>query len=328
MKEQIVNLLKENENNFVSGEKISEALGVTRAAVWKYIKQLKEEGYNIESVSRRGYKLTSSPDRLTFQEIAPNLKTRFIGRKIIYLESIDSTNNEAKKLAAEGEKEGTVVITEEQTMGRGRLGRNWVSPKYKGIWMSIILRPEVDPIHMAKVTQIGAAAVCRAALEMGIKTLIKWPNDIVLNGKKLCGILTEMNAELNRVNYAVIGIGINVNTEEEDFKDEVRKVATSIKIEQGHDTKRKELIANVLNNFEELYEEFLDNGNIESSIKICKENSALIGKEIKVIEKSSSVKAKALDLTNEGRLVVEFENGKIEEIISGEVSVRGIFGYI
>lgn len=328
MKEQIVNLLKENENNFVSGEKISEALGVTRAAVWKYIKQLKEEGYNIESVSRKGYKLTNSPDRLSFHEIAPNLKTKFIGRKIIYLESIDSTNNEAKKLAAEGEKEGTVVISEEQTMGRGRLGRNWVSPQYKGIWMSIILRPEVDPIHMAKVTQIGAAAVCRATLEMGIKTLIKWPNDIVLNGKKLCGILTEMSAELNRVNYAVIGIGINVNTEEEDFKDEVRKVATSIKIEQGYDTKRKELIANVLNNFEELYEEFLDNGNIESSIKICKENSALIGKEIKVIEKGSSVKAKALDLTNEGRLIVEFENGKIEEIISGEVSVRGILGYI
>jgi len=328
VKEQIVNLLKKNENNFISGEKISEVLGVTRAAVWKYIKQLKEEGYNIESVSRRGYKLMNSPDRLTFQEIAPHLNTKFIGKKIIYLESIDSTNNEAKKLATEGEKEGTIVISEEQTMGRGRLGRNWVSPKYKGIWMSIILRPEVDPIHMAKVTQIGAAAVCRAALQMGIKTLIKWPNDIVLKGKKICGILTEMSAELNRVNYAVIGIGVNVNTEEIDFPEDIRNVATSIKIEQGHDIKRKELIANILNNFEELYEEFLNNGDIESSIKVCKENSALIGNEIKIIQKGSSVKAKALDLTNEGRLVVEFENGKVEEIISGEVSVRGIYGYI
>lgn len=328
MKEEIIKLLKENKNNFISGEKISESIGVTRAAVWKYIKAIKEEGYEIESVSRKGYKLTSSPDLLTFEEISPNLKTRFIGRNFVHLDTIDSTNNEAKKLAIDGSPEGTLVISEEQTMGRGRLGRNWVSPKHKGIWMSLILRPEINPIQVSKITQVAAAAVCMALIDMGIETLIKWPNDIVLNDKKVCGILTEMSGELNRVNYVIVGIGINANIDKDEFPEDLKPIASSLKIEIGNYIKRKELVRRILNNFEELYEELINEETIKKSIEICKDNSALIGKEIKIIEKGKETRARALSLNEDGKLIVQYKDGKVDELISGEISVRGLYGYV
>lgn len=328
MKEEIIKLLKENKNNFISGEKISESIGVTRAAVWKYIKAIKEEGYEIESASRKGYKLTSSPDLLTFEEISPNLKTRFIGRNFVHLDTIDSTNNEAKKLAIDGSPEGTLVISEEQTMGRGRLGRNWVSPKHKGIWMSLILRPEINPIQVSKITQVAAAAVCMALIDMGIETLIKWPNDIVLNDKKVCGILTEMSGELNRVNYVIVGIGINANIDKDEFPEDLKPIASSLKIEIGNYIKRKELVRRILNNFEELYEELINEETIKKSIEICKDNSALIGKEIKIIEKGKETRARALSLNEDGKLIVQYKDGKVDELISGEISVRGLYGYV
>lgn len=328
MKEQIINLLKESENTFVSGQKISESLGVSRAAIWKYINSIKEDGYEIESVSRKGYKLVSSPDVLTYEEIKNNLNTKYIGNNIIYFDSIDSTNNEAKKWAREGTKEGTVVIAEEQTMGRGRLGRNWTSPKYKGIWMSIILRPDIAPMKVSKITQIGAAAVTMAAEEMGIDTFIKWPNDIIMNGKKVCGILTEMSGELTKVNYVIMGIGINVNIEKEEFPEEIQIVASSLKIEKGQYIKRKELVSKVLNNFENLYNEFINEGKIDKSIEICRKKSILIGKQVRIIEREKETKAKALDLSKDGKLIVQYGDGKVEEIISGEISVRGLNGYV
>ncbi|MEA4826614.1 MAG: biotin--[acetyl-CoA-carboxylase] ligase [Clostridium sp.] len=328
MKEEIIKLLKGNKNNFISGEKISESIGITRAAVWKYIKAIKEDGYEIESVSRKGYKLTSSPDLLTFEEISPNLKTRFIGRNFVHLDTIDSTNNEAKKLAIDGVPEGTLVISEEQTMGRGRLGRNWISPKHKGIWMSLILRPEINPIQVSKITQVAAAAVCIALIDMGIRTLIKWPNDIVLNGKKVCGILTEMSGELNRVNYVIVGIGINANIDKDEFPEDLKPTASSLKIEIGNYIKRKELVRRILNNFEELYEELINEETIKKSIEICKDNSALIGKEIKIIEKGKETRARALSLNEDGKLIVQYKDGKVDELISGEISVRGLYGYV
>ncbi|MCY6354313.1 biotin--[acetyl-CoA-carboxylase] ligase [Clostridium sp. ZS2-4] len=328
MKEQIINLLKENQNTFVSGQKISESLGVSRAAIWKYINAIKQEGYEIESVSRKGYKLVSCPDLLTYEEIKNNLNTKYIGNNIIHFDSVDSTNNEAKKLAREGVKEGTVVIAEEQTMGRGRLGRNWTSPKYKGIWMSIILRPDIDPMKVSKVTQIGAAAVVMAAKDMGIEALIKWSNDIVMNGKKVCGILTEMSGELTKVNYVIMGIGINVNIEKEEFSEAIKDVASSLKIEKGQYVKRKELVSKVLNNFENLYDEFINEGKIDKSIEICRKKSILIGKQVRIIERKKETKAKVLDLSKDGKLIVQYEDGKVEEIISGEISVRGMNGYV
>ncbi len=327
MKEKIIKLLKENKDNFISGEKVSELFGVSRTAIWKYINTLKEEGYEIESVSRKGYRLISSPDILTYEEIESWLNTDYIGRKVYYYNILSSTNMEAKKIAP-SEKEGTIVVAESQTAGRGRLGRSWQSPKEKGIWMSIILKPKVNPIHVARVTLIGAAAVNLALRDIGVDSYIKWPNDIVINGKKVCGILTEMSSELNMINYVIMGIGINVNLEDEDFCEEVSKVGTSLKIETGGKVNRKKLLAKVLNRFEELYTPFVENNDLSKAINICRKDSILIGKEVRIITGKEEKIGIAMDINEDGKLVVKYENGEIENLLSGEVSVRGLRGYV
>lgn len=328
LKENILSLLKESGNTFISGQFISEKLGVTRTAIWKYMNALKEDGYQIESVSKKGYRLICSPDILTFDEIKEYLNTKYIGRNLIHFDSIDSTNTKAKELASLGEENGTVVISEEQTVGRGRLGRNWCSPKGKGIWLSIILKPDIDPMNVAKITQVAGAAVCKSLLDMGIITYIKWPNDIVINRKKTCGILTEMSGELNMVNYIVLGIGINVNIDEQEFPEDLKEIATSLKIEHGKAINRKELTGKILNNFELLYEDFLNTSSLNASVGICKKHSILLGREIKIINRNSTTLGKAIDIDNDGRLIVQYENGETEAIISGEVSIRGLYGYV
>lgn len=327
MKNTILNLLK-NTEDFISGQHISEKLKVSRTAVWKYINMLKEEGYLIESVSKKGYKLLKSPDILTENEIMPYLNTKYIGNKIIHFHTINSTNTKAKELASLGEENGTIILSEEQTLGKGRLGRQWCSPKGKGIWLSLILKPDLDPINASKITQIGAAALCKSFIEIGIPSFIKWPNDIVINNRKVCGILTEMNGELNRINYIILGIGINVNIDMDDLPEELKDTASSLKIESGKTIDRRKLVALILNNFEPLYNELLNQGHINSSIDICRKNSILLNKQIRIINKNSTKIAKALDLDNEGRLIVQLEDGTIDTIISGEVSIRGLYGYV
>lgn len=328
MKEEILKLLKEGKGAFVSGTEISKKFGVTRTAIWKYMNQIKSEGYVVESVPKHGYRLVSSPDILTGEEIKENLNTDFIGRKIVHFSSIQSTNEKAKEIAREDGNNGTVVISEEQTLGKGRLGRNFISPKGKGIWMSIILKPDIDPMKVSLLTQIAAAALNRALYSMKIKSLIKWPNDIILNGKKVCGILTEMNCELTKVNFVVLGIGINVNVDDTDFTEEVKAKATSLKIETGKKVSRKLLVALILNNFEKMYLDFLKDDNVYA-MGICKDDSVLIGKEIRVIRNGKSKNAKAVNLSLDGSLEVKYEDdGETENLISGEVSVRGKESYI
>ncbi len=327
MKEKILKLLKDSGNEFVSGEKISEALGVSRAAIWKYINIIKEDGYEIEAISRKGYRIISTPDIITYEEIKNYLHTEYIGKNIIYYDSIGSTNSKAKELAESGQEHGTVIISEEQTSGRGRLGRNWISPKYKGIWMSIILRPNIITENISQITLLGAAAVQKATMKMGIKTSIKWPNDIVLNSKKVCGILTEMSGEVDHINYLVMGIGINVNLKEEDLPLDLKDIATSLKLETGEYIDRKILLANVLNIFEELYKAFVEDSNIKETIDICRENSILIGKEIQLVNRGKVTTAKAIDISDQGELVIENSKGQVEYVVSGEVSIRGIYGY-
>ena len=325
MKNRILNLLKESDD-FISGQKISDDLGVSRAAVWKYINALKEEGYEIESISRRGYKFVSSPDVLTYEEIEKFLDTKYIGRKLVYLSAVDSTNNYAKNMAS-NKNEGTVITAEQQLSGKGRLGRDWTSPSHKGIYMSIILKPDLDPSKVAKLTLIGAAAVYKALKDIGIQSQIKWPNDIVIDGKKVCGILTEMSCELNIINYIIMGIGINVNLDKDDIPKELKDKATSLKLVTKKTINRKGLLGLVLNHFEKLYEPFKKDLNLDEVIKICKENSALLGKEVHIIQGNSTRKGKAIDINSEGELIVKFDTG-IETIYSGEVSVRGLNGYV
>lgn len=325
MKNKILNLLKESDD-FISGEEIGERFNMTRAGIWKHVNSLKEEGYIIESISKRGYKLISSPDILTYEEVEEYLKTSFIGRNIYYYDSIDSTNIMGKEIAF-SEKEGTIVVGEEQLAGKGRMGREWISPKGKGIYMSIVLKPDIEPMKASKITLIGAAAVNKALSNLGIKSSIKWPNDILINGKKISGILTEISGEINMVDYLIMGIGVNVNLNKADIPKELKDKATSINIEEGKFINRKLLMANILNEFEDLYIDFKDNGNISKTVEICRENSVLIGKEVNVIRGKENRKGIAVDINEEGELVVEFETG-IEKIYSGEVSLRGLTGYI
>lgn len=325
MKKEVLNLLKKSKG-FISGEKLSEEFKMTRAGIWKHMNSLKEDGYVIESVPRKGYKLISSPDILNYEEVKENLNTLSLGRKIYYYDSIDSTNEKAKEMASM-EKEGTVIISEEQRTGKGRLGRDWLSPKGKGIYMSLILKPDVEPMKASRITLIGAAAVNKALANIGIRSEIKWPNDILINGKKICGILTEISGELNMVDYLIMGIGINVNLTKSDIPDDLKNKATSIYVETGREIIRKELVANILNELEVLYMDFKGKGNILKAVNICKENSAVIGKEVNVIRGKERRKGRAVDINEKGELIVDFETGR-ENIYSGEVSIRGIDGYI
>lgn len=329
MKKEILGALKTDKGKFVSGEELSTKIGVTRTAVWKHVKQLKEEGYEIESVSRKGYRLIQEPDTLDPNELQMDIKTKYMGSKILYFQNVDSTNNAAKKAAGEGAPEGTIIIAEEQTGGRGRLGRHWTSPRGTGIWMSIILRPELEPTEAAKITQLTAAAVAVGLRKAtGCEAGIKWPNDIIINKKKVCGILTEMSAELNSINYIVVGIGVNVNVDMEIFPEDVRAIATSIKENLGHSVYRKVIVLEILGAFEELYSDFITTKNINQSVDICKKYSVTLGNKVRIISKDKTIFAEALDLTEDGELLIKNEKGDIEKVISGEVSVRGLSDYI
>lgn len=328
VKEDVISILKENSGSYVSGQYLSIRLNVSRTAIWKYIKSLKESGYIIESSSKKGYRIISSPDLLTSDEIKPYLYTKYLGHEIIHFDTLDSTNNKAKEIASKVGSNGTVITSEEQVAGKGRLGRQWVSPKYKGIWMSFILKPDMEPIQVPKITHIAAAAVVTALNKFNINAFIKWPNDIIVKGKKICGILTEMSGEINCTDYVIIGIGINANLETLDIPMDIIHKASSLLIESGRFIERKILAAEVINSFEQLYEKFLNSGSIEDSIEICRKSSILLGKEIRIINRQLEETAKAIDISNDGELIAEFADGTKRTIISGEVSIRGLNGYI
>lgn len=329
MKESILKELIENRNRYISGQELSKKFGVSRTAIWKYIKKLKEEGFVIESVTNKGYILISSPDALYPVEIKRNLKTEFIGKEIIYLDSVDSTNNYGKELASRGFNDGILIVAEEQTKGRGRLGREWISQKGKGIWMTIMLKPDLKPDMASQVTLIAALSVLRGIKNVtDIDVMIKWPNDLVINGKKVCGILTELGAEIDIINYLCVGIGINVNSEEDDFNKIGLNTATSLKVTVGKTIDRKRLIVEILESFENLYKQFLQKGSIDYMLEEYKKHLVNLGKEVKIILKNNEIKGIAEDVNSKGHLMVRLDNGHLMEVSSGEVSVRGVYEYV
>jgi len=325
MKHKILDRLHEVDG-FLSGEKLSEEFGLSRTAIWKHVKALKADGYQIESVTRKGYRLVASPDIVNYDEIKEILHTKIVGSRVIYFNSLESTNKTAKEIAAVN-NEGTVVVAEQQTKGRGRLGREWISPNRKGLYFSVILKPDTDPTKVAKLTLLGAAAVNRGLLDMGIQSQIKWPNDIVIKGKKVAGILTEMNCELGTINHIIIGIGINVNQSNEEIPYELRDSATSLLIESNRAINRKELFAAVLNRLDEFYLDFIDGEDMDRVLEICREESAVIGKDVIVIQGSNSRKGHVVGINNDGELQVRFSTG-LETVYSGEVSIRKEDEYI
>lgn len=318
MRNKILNILK-NTESYVSGEEMSHTLNISRAAVWKHIKRLKDDGYDILSVTNKGYKLKSIPDILSSDTIASGLNTEFTARNIKCMSVIDSTNEEAKRCAAM--PDGSLFIAEVQSAGKGRLGRSWESPNGAGIWMSLLLKPDIPPRDISQITLIAGMAVCRV---LGNGAGIKWPNDIVIGSRKACGILTEMSAEIDRVNYVVCGIGINVNTAE--FPAELQDKATSLFIETGKTYNRSELVFAIMNEFEPLYKLFKKEG-FSPLLEEYRNSCITIGREIRVIYRREALIGKAVDIAEDGGLIIETENGRVN-VTSGDVSVRGIYGYI
>ena len=326
MRKKVLQKLYKNKGNYISGEILAADLGVSRTAVWKHINILKREGYNIETAPGKGYEFFEMEDKLLPGEIENILSDKTRVKQIIYFDSIDSTNSYAKK-EIDRLKDGTVILAGRQTAGRGRRGRGWVSPEGTGIWMSLILKPDIPPREGIKMTQIAVAAVCKSIRELTkLNALIKWPNDIVINGKKVCGILTEMAGELNKINYIVIGIGINVNMK--DFPDEIKKYATSLFIEGNKKIDRKVLLINILKNFEDLYDAYIKDLSLDKTLSIVRNYSVMLGKNIRIIQGRSEKKGRAIHINEDGLLLIDLEDGSRELISSGEVSIRGEKGYV
>lgn len=325
LKEEILTFLK-TQDNFISGEQLSKVLGVTRASIWKNIKKLQEEGYTIEASTNKGYKLVDIPDIVTREELLSTVKCQFMGQGVEYYESINSTNERAKAWAREGAGEGSLVIAETQSMGKGRLGRNWISPRGTGIWMSIILRPNLSPDKAYQLTLLAGIAMCEAIRECtGLEASIKWPNDIVVNGKKVCGILTEMSGEVQCIHYVVVGIGVNVNMH--DF-DESIPYATSLALMGEKEYSRKEIIKVFLEQFEEIYCKYNKKASLDEFLPKYKNLCITLGKQVKIINGQEEYIAIAKNINTTGELVLQLDNGTEKTVLAGEVSVRGIYGYI
>ena len=289
MKEEILRLLR-SADGYISGQELCNRFGVSRTAVWKAINQLKEAGYEIEAQQNKGYRLMAAPDLMTEAEIKSLMHTEWVAKEVLYFDTIDSTNTKAQELAEKGYPSGTLVVADKQESGKGRRGRSWVSPSGTGIFMTLMIKPDINPNNASMLTLVAALAVAKAITSVtGEEAMIKWPNDIVVNGKKVCGILTEMNAQFDYINNIVVGVGINVHNE--SFPEEISQMASSLMIEAGGKRfHRAQIIAETMLYFEQYY-------------------------------------GKAMGITPKGELIVDtWESRKL--VSSGEVSVRGIYGYV
>ena len=328
-REKVLSLLLEQGGGYMSGEEMSRRLGISRAGVWKAVQALREEGYEICSAPNRGYCLLSAPDRLREGELAGPLSGCLVGSTLVCLDTIDSTNTECKRRAVAGAPEGLVVTAEEQTGGRGRRGRSFQSPRGGGLYLSALLRPRLEPAEVTDLTAWVAVAVCDGIqAACGIRPRIKWTNDLVLNGKKLAGILTELGleSETNSLDYLVPGVGINVNQQPEDFDPELRSMATSLAMELGRPVRRAELAAQVIRALDRMYAGFPDNK--QEYLDKYRADCLTPGNQVQLITPSSRQEARAIAVDDDFRLVVELPDGTRKALSAGEVSVRGMYGYV
>lgn len=322
MRKTIVEILKNAGNNFISGESIAGELGISRTAVWKHIEKLRENGYEILSRERRGYKLKDAPDLLLPSEIQVGLDTKIIGKDMHYRPAVDSTNRMAKALAYHGAAEGTIAVAEEQTGGKGRLDRKFFSPRGKGIWFSVILRPNFLQKDAPKCTLMAAVAVAEAMIRFNLKPEIKWPNDLMFNGRKIVGILTEITGEISRITYIVIGVGINVNISRDEFPEEIRDVAASLSEMNGEPLSRVKFFRAVLEEFDKLYLEVKASG-FGGIIDRWRKYNITLGKEVRIISAldGDSFTGKVVDLNADGALVVD-TGQELRTVYAGDVSLR------
>ena len=326
MKEEILRLLR-SADGYISGQELCNRFGVSRTAVWKAINQLKEAGYEIEAQQNKGYRLMAAPDLMTEAEIKSLMHTEWVAKEVLYFDTIDSTNTKAQELAEKGYPSGTLVVADKQESGKGRRGRSWVSPSGTGIFMTLMIKPDINPNNASMLTLVAALAVAKAITSVtGEEALIKWPNDIVVNGKKVCGILTEMNAQFDYINHIVVGIGINVHNE--SFPEEISQMASSLMIEAGGKRfHRAQIIAETMSYFEQYYDIFLKTQDLSALVREYDELLVNRNKSVRVLDPKEPFDGKAMGITPKGELIVEtWESRKL--VSSGEVSVRGIYGYV
>jgi BirA family biotin operon repressor/biotin-[acetyl-CoA-carboxylase] ligase len=318
-KEKILNLLRSANSGYISGEELARKCGISRTMVWKHIKSLEREGFGIEAVPSQGYKITTMPDILRQSDIKPGLKTRVMGKAIHLLSEVASTNTLAMELAASGKPEGTVVIAEMQTGGKGRLGRKWISPK-GNLYLSVVLRPNV-PMHKAPlITLMGAVAVASAIrTTCGLAAGIKWPNDILVSGKKVSGLLTEMSAEQDRIRHIVLGIGVDVNMEMVELPPEVRSLTTTLAAEAGAKINRTTLLQQLLRDLESWYQKFLTND--ADILEAWKQLNMTVGNRVTVSGAGETLAGLAQGVDKEGRLIVRLDDATMRTVAAGDVTI-------
>ena len=317
--DKLIRLLAENATVVVPGPKIAAEIGVTRATVWDWIEKLRSLGVEIKGHPATGYQLARLPDLLTASLLRPELGEGPIGRRIVHFFRADSTNTIALRLASEGAEHGTVVVAEEQTAGRGRFGRQWYSEKSSGIYVSVLLRPPLAPAAAPALTLMaGVAAQAAVERASGLTTDIRWPNDLLLNGKKLCGILTEMSAEVDRLHAVVIGIGINVNHRE--IPDSLRAIATSLRLESGKIHSRVQVLAALLRELEHTYQLLLDQGAAAIVARWTAVSTYARGKRIVVRTPMGEFQATTAGLESNGALRIRYDDGREEPLVAGEIT--------
>ncbi|MGO4693142.1 biotin--[acetyl-CoA-carboxylase] ligase [Paenibacillus sp. 2TAB26] len=317
--ELLLQLFVDKPGEYVSGENISQELGVSRTAIWKHIRKLEAAGYQFEASRRLGYRLLSIPDILSVEKIKNQLPGNIFGQHIHYFETVESTQNLARAAAEEGALEGTLFVAEQQVKGRGRMGRGWISPRGKGIWMSMVLRPSV-PIHFApQLTLLTAVALCRSLKRLtGLPIGIKWPNDLLIEGKKISGILLESAAEDERLRYVIAGIGISVNLEEADYPAELLEKATSLRISGQQKWSREEVIADFLKEWEQLYFLYQEQG-FSPIVTLWEALSVSLGKTVRLTTPQGELVGIPIGLEESGAIRIQLEDGSIKPVFSAEM---------
>jgi len=317
---KLIQLLSENESNYISGQFLSEQLNISRSAIWKHMNELKKDGYEIEGKAKKGYRIISYPNKLSENTVTWGLETEWLGKKIIHRESIPSTQRLAHKLALDGAEHGTIVLADEQTEGKGRVDRPWHSEKGKGIWMSIILRPTIPPYLAPQLTLLAATVLANVLDTYAeISPQIKWPNDILIKGKKMAGILTEMQAEQDQALYVIVGMGININQTKADFSNELQSKATSLKIETEKEWDMLPIIQKIIQTFEAKYAGYMDQGF--NHVKQTWENYGFkLHERLQIKTGNKKWEAIFLGIAEDGALLAKKEDGTTEKVYSGEIA--------
>lgn len=319
---KLIDLLAEGsiKEGFISGQLLSEKLGISRSAIWKHMNELKKDGYDIEGVSRKGYRIISYPDKLSENTIKWGLDTKWLAHHIIHKESVESTQKLAHIAALEGAEHGTIVIADEQVSGKGRADRSFHSKKGEGIWMSLILRPDILPYEAPQLTLLTATILAQVLDQYeNISPQIKWPNDVLINSKKVSGILTEMQAEQDKVSYVIIGIGINVNQELASFPKDIQSKVTSLKIEQNKSIDIIKLIQKFIQSFEDKFDVYLEHGfpNVKTT---WEKYGFRINEQLEIKTSRETWVGKFLGIAEDGALLAERDSGEIEKVYSAEIS--------